>query len=62
MMDIVEKLRGSEWRDVDKKEAADEIERLRAALEEIHDVYPHDTQAHRLARNALKQSENPPST
>ena len=35
MSDLVERLRGSEWRDEDKKEAADEIERLRAALEKI---------------------------
>ena len=33
MSDLVERLRGSEWRDEDKKEAADEIERLTDSLE-----------------------------
>lgn len=70
-MDIVERLRGlaglpytdrsfyREW-----GEAADEIERLRAALEEIAECFctSPNCNAVNVSAEALKPSENPPST
>ena len=55
MTDIVERLRAqTEWHVEDANEAADEIERLRAALREIVDS-SNDPRAVREARAALER-------
>jgi len=69
MMDIVERLRGHEELGTNLEDAAaDEIERLRAALEHIDNYMEHRYQSdpmkrarniiQGIAREALKQSEN----
>jgi Lon protease-like protein len=68
MSDIVERLRRinsnrravGEWMADEKgleDQAADEIERLRAALQAIVDYYPQTTFAHRIAKEALGEDE-----